>query len=614
MSDGLRRALGAVADTAGGWLTTLRDRAHQRLGIRVVPVWHHPAYRLPIHDVREAVGIEPRRADLALWAMHATRNRRRVVVHEATRASWSQLACVHTSAHLEALTRPLSLSQMFGLHRDDFPVDAVLATVRLATGATVAAARHVVRERGPAVNLLGGFHHAAPDRGAGLCPVNDVAVAVAVLRRDGFTGRVVVLDLDAHPPDGTAACLAHDPAAWIGSISGSDWGPLPDAVDETVLPDADDRTYLAALDALLARAPRPDLAFVLAGGDVLASDRLGRLQLTEAGARERDARVARWLGDTPAVWLPAGGYQSRAWRVIVNTVGVLSGPGWARLPDSFDPVASRFSWLSTRIEPATLGAPTPADDDAWITQADVDAMFGASAGPPRLLGFYTASGIEQALHAFGVLQVLRGLGYRRFEVELATTPTGDRARLFGQAGGARHLLFETILRIEPWHGRRVLVLEWMTMRHPLGAFPADRPQLPGQEVPGLGLAEEAVQLLVRVRDRLGLDGILLRPAWYHTAAMSSRAFRFEDPDAQGTFEALRRDLGHLPLAELSTAVAEGRARKDGVPWSWDASELIAWRDPPPYDRARVRAVRDATHFTLGPPAPATPSAPPPAAG
>jgi hypothetical protein len=47
--------------------------------------------------------------------------------------------------------------------------------------------------------------------------------AIAAVRADGFSGRVLVLDLDAHPPDGLAACLAGDPSCVIGSISGSDW-------------------------------------------------------------------------------------------------------------------------------------------------------------------------------------------------------------------------------------------------------------------------------------------------------------------------------------------------------------------------------------------------------
>src|SRR5207245_5704705 len=172
------------------------------------------------------------------------------------------------------------------------------------------------------LDLLGGFHHAGRARNGGFCAVNDVAVAVAALRHDGFGGRVVVLDLDADPQDGIADCLAGDGAVWIGSISGSDWGSLP-GVDETVLPErAGDAEYLAALEALLLRMPEARLAFVLAGGDVLAGDPLGKLALSLEGARERDLRVADALVRLPAAWLSAGGYPPDAWRAS-------PGPGLA---------------------------------------------------------------------------------------------------------------------------------------------------------------------------------------------------------------------------------------------------------------------------------------------
>ena len=75
-------------------------------------------------------------------------------------------------------------------------------------------------------------------------------------------------------------------------------------------PGAGDGQYLRALEALLARMPRPKLAFVLAGGDVLAGDRLGRLALSIEGARKRDLKVARALTGVGSVWLPAGGYSA----------------------------------------------------------------------------------------------------------------------------------------------------------------------------------------------------------------------------------------------------------------------------------------------------------------
>ena len=120
---------------------------------------------------------------------------------------------MHDAELLESLGRPETLARVFAVDPSDVPVDEVMTTVRLACGGDARRPRaRRSAPRAPALNLLGGFHHAAPGAAGGFCPVNDVAVAVAALRAEGFTGRVAVLDLDAHPPDGIAACLAQRPA------------------------------------------------------------------------------------------------------------------------------------------------------------------------------------------------------------------------------------------------------------------------------------------------------------------------------------------------------------------------------------------------------------------
>src|SRR4030095_9273029 len=120
--------------------------------------------------------------------------------------------------------------------------EEALATVRLAVGGTVDAAREALRHKCATLNLLGGFHHAAPSHGGGLCAVNDIAVAIASLRADGFDGKIAVLDLDAHPPDGTAECLRGDDQCWIGSLSGSAWGDH--GADDVLVSQAGDARYL----------------------------------------------------------------------------------------------------------------------------------------------------------------------------------------------------------------------------------------------------------------------------------------------------------------------------------------------------------------------------------
>src|SRR5512143_301695 len=357
-------------------------RLRHRLFRRELPVWYSPSYRLPMTGVEASAGLEPRRADYVAWWLLDTRAIVASDLRTPQRITYDDLDRVHSLELLDSLGRPETLARIFGVDPSDVPVDELMLTVQLACGGTLQASREALARRGPALNLLGGFHHAAPDAAGGFCPVNDVAVALAALRADGFRGTAVVLDLDAHPPDGLAACLDGDASAWVGSISGSDWGPLR-RVDETVLPErSGDADYQRALGALLGRMPHPDLAFVLAGGDVLAGDRLGRLGLTLAGARRRDREVADALQGIPSVWLPGGGYHRDAWRVLAGTAMVLAVRGGGRIPPRYDPLRTRFAGISRELRLADLG-------QEEFTAADLEEALGLGREPRQrlLLGY-----------------------------------------------------------------------------------------------------------------------------------------------------------------------------------------------------------------------------------
>jgi hypothetical protein len=428
--------------------------------------------------------------------------------------------------------------------------------------------------------------------------VNDIAVAVAAVRNYGFRGRIAILDLDAHPPDGIAACLAGDPRVWIGSLSGSDWGPLA-GVDETLLPEGTgDEPYLAALRALLGRMPRSSLVFVIAGGDVLAGDRLGKLGLTLAGARRRDLAVAGALAGVASVWLPAGGYHRGAWRVLAGTGMALAAGSRAQIPERYDPLSERYAALMRDMTPGELG------ESGDITSADIEEALGLRPpGTRLLLGFYTASGLEQGLHRIGLLENMRRLGYRDFRVAIDSTGLGDRLRVFAHAAGQEHLLVEAILEKRRIRGVEILFIHWLSLRNPIARFSDRRPQLPGQEVPGLGLAREAGTLLARMSIRLGLLGVAFRPSHYHLAYTARHDFEFVDPGRQGRFEAMVRDLAAMPLLDATHAVAEGRVRLNGNPYLWEADEMAIWlRDVPLDPEERLRE-RESSAFTVVPRAP-----------
>src|SRR5438067_2750548 len=468
----------------------LENRARRWLYGRDLAVWYAPEYRWPLGALEARTGFQARRADFALWFLLERRALRRSNLRQPRRAEYHELARVHTPELLESLARPETLARIFGIDPGDVPVAETMNTVRLVCGAVIDAAREMLSETNPrrvgrrALNLMGGFHHAAPGVAGGFCPVNDVAVAIAAVRAEGFRGRVVVLDLDAHPPDGIAACLAQDPAAFVGSISGSDWGRVEGA-DETVLPErAGDAAYLAALEALLDRLPNAELAFVIAGGDALAGDPIGRLGLSLEGCRARDLRVADALFRVPSVWLPGGGYSPDAWRVLAGTGLALGIRSRARIPRDYDPLVARFSAIARRLAPEDLGEPASGMDDV------AEDLGIATPRRRLLLGFYTAEGLEHGLHRYGILDALRRMGYGPFRVEVQEEGVGQSATLVDIPSG--QALIESVLERREIGGARLLYVHWIALRNPRARFSAERPQLPGQEVPGLGLSREVL--------------------------------------------------------------------------------------------------------------------------
>ena len=186
----------------------------------------------------------------------------------------------------------------------------------LATGGTINAARFALEE-GVGANLAGGTHHAYPDRGQGFCVLNDVAIAIHVLRRDGLIRRAAVVDCDVHQGDGTATIFADDAEVFTFSMHGAKNYPLFKARSslDVELPDGTvDEAYMDALSQNLPRVfeHAPDVIFYLGGADPFAGDRLGRLSITIDGLRARDEFVLRYCRDKgfPVASVMSGGYAS----------------------------------------------------------------------------------------------------------------------------------------------------------------------------------------------------------------------------------------------------------------------------------------------------------------
>jgi len=207
-------------------------------------------------------------------------------------------------------TLPPAVMRRIGLPWSKEFVDRTLASV----GGTLSATKEALAF-GFSGTLAGGTHHAYRQEGSGFCVFNDIAVALEWARATRRLKRALIVDLDVHQGDGTAAIFQGDPNVFTLSLHGERNFPFrkQQSVVDVPLPDGTgDEAYLEALQPVLlqARAFRPEIVFFQAGVDVLESDRLGRLSLTREGLAQRDRLVYEFVSDlgVPLVQTLGGGY------------------------------------------------------------------------------------------------------------------------------------------------------------------------------------------------------------------------------------------------------------------------------------------------------------------
>lgn len=212
------------------------------------------------------------------------------------------------------------------------------------------------------------------------------------------------------------------------------------------------------------------------------------------------------------------------------------------------------------------------EGDLLLTPEDLGAL-GVHAPETRFLGFYTTAGLELALERLGYIERLRQLGYVRPRVELdLTNPSGHTLRIYGSPGH-RELLVELRCTVDraTLPDFQLLRVEWLLLQNPRGLFTAERPPLPGQTHPGLGMLRETIGSLVLVCDRLKLDGIVVVASRYHPAASAHGEMRCLDPDDEARLRSLARALEGAPRAEAAR-LAESGGLVDAV-----TGETIAFR-------------------------------------
>jgi histone deacetylase 11 len=208
----------------------------------------------------------------------------------------------------------------------------VLGPMRRATAGTVLACR-LALERGLAINLGGGYHHAGPDHGGGFCVYADVPLALKALHDEARVGSALVIDTDAHQGNGTADALRPWPWAHLLDFFDQSVYPAPKVDEDIPVPLPPGTRGPDYLDLLREHIPaalnrfRPDLVVYNAGSDVLATDPLARLLLEPADLAERDLYVVTEARERriPVAMVLSGGYGPLSWRAHAQAIeGILA--------------------------------------------------------------------------------------------------------------------------------------------------------------------------------------------------------------------------------------------------------------------------------------------------
>lgn len=232
-----------------------------------------------------------------------------------------------------------------------------------------------------------------------------------------------------------------------------------------------------------------------------------------------------------------------------------------------------------------------------------------STGGPRLfLGRLTPDAVRGELEASGIAAFLASRGFADLDVRTDLDDGEHRLRVEDARDGGLlvdlRLAERATLAPATLH---VLAVLWVVLQDPRASFSAERPRLPGQDHPGLGVGRRLYALLRQWCERWGKDALWNVPEHYHNALFYAGQFRFLDAAEQGRFEALRRDLSGMPVAEASFAVEAGRVRDEaaGRAYAWDPGAMVSPLTPTVVAvlasdgyQGTLAAARDAARFRI----------------
>ncbi|XP_076094847.1 histone deacetylase 11-like isoform X1 [Mytilus galloprovincialis] len=251
-------------------------------------------------------------------------------------ATPQDLLVVHTQKYLDNLTWssvvaritevvPVALVPNFILQK------ILLKPLRFQTGGTILATKLAV-EKGWAINIGGGFHHAHGEDGGGFCVYADITLAIKFLMAsDPKIKKAMIIDLDAHQGNGHERDFLNDDSVYILDIYNGAIYPRDLKAKAAIKKRANclhhtkDEEYLEKVKSTIDEALNefePDIIVYNAGTDILKGDPLGNLDITAEGIIKRDEIVFSKVRakKIPIVMVTSGGYTMETAKIIADSI------------------------------------------------------------------------------------------------------------------------------------------------------------------------------------------------------------------------------------------------------------------------------------------------------
>ena len=275
-------------------------------------IWYHPIYTNGIHpDARFPRDRYTKLVDKLKTPEYFDK----FIIKQPTEALRNELIIAHDPYYVDNfLNQTLTQKEIRRIGLTPWTPQIIPRTLLLMGGA-IAALDHVMENGGVAGNMAGGTHHAHYDFGSGYCIFNDLAVcSLLALSKYNLT-KIAVIDFDVHQGDGTATILQNVDQVLTISVHCQQNFPFRKSKSDYDLElpaDAGDKEILAMVATALEITKQfdPELILFQAGVDGLATDTLGKLNISRQGMSKRNEMVFALAVDQliPTVVFMGGGY------------------------------------------------------------------------------------------------------------------------------------------------------------------------------------------------------------------------------------------------------------------------------------------------------------------